>query len=148
MLRTKRSVPGVDACHSIVSLRITTRCFLSFLLVLIYLPESACTGAHRGKDRLVRRLLQQIARGLVQRYYAKDIDLKMLLELGSLDVLYQRVALHDGGVGDDDVETVDAVLRLELLDDVEGILLDRSVVFDHDQTATLGLWQVGKRLGG
>ncbi len=72
----------------------------------------------------------------------------MLQDFGSLNLFYQRVGLRDAGVGDDDIEVVDSVLLLELLHDVEGVLLDRSVVLDHDQTATLALGQVGKRLGG
>jgi len=72
----------------------------------------------------------------------------MLQDFGSLNLFYQRVGPRDAGVGDDDIEVVDPVLLLELLHDVEGVLLDRSVVLDHDQTATLALGQVGKRLGG
>ncbi len=64
MLRTKHSVPEVDACHAIISIKNPIKMFLSFLL-FFDLPKSAGPGAHRGKDRLIRRLLQQIARGLV-----------------------------------------------------------------------------------
>jgi len=64
MLRTKHSVPEVDACHAIISFKSPIKMFLLFLL-FFDLPKSAGPGAHRGKDRLIRRLLQQIARGLV-----------------------------------------------------------------------------------
>lgn len=64
MLRMKHSVPEVDACHAIISFKNPIKMFLSFLL-FFDLPKSAGPGAHRGKDRLIRRLLQQIARGLV-----------------------------------------------------------------------------------
>ncbi len=64
MLRTKHSVPEVGACHAIISFKSPIKMFLSFLL-FFDLPKSAGPGAHRGKNRLIRRLLQQIARGLV-----------------------------------------------------------------------------------
>jgi hypothetical protein len=72
----------------------------------------------------------------------------MLQDFGSLHHFDQRVGLHDTGVGDDDIEVVDPVLLPELLHDVEGVLLDRRVVLDDDQTAPLALGQVGQRLGG
>jgi hypothetical protein len=67
MLRTKHSVPEVDACHAMISFKSPIKMFLLFLLFLLFfdLPKSAGPGAHRGKDRLIRRFLQQIARGLV-----------------------------------------------------------------------------------
>lgn len=85
---------------------------------------------------------------MVQRYDTVCVDLEELLDLGALDVFHQGIGLDDAGVGDDDVEVVDFEFLLELFDDVEGVLLDRCVVLDHDQIATLALGKVSKRLGG
>ena len=52
-----------------------------------------------------------------------------------LDVFRQRKRLRDSGVGDHDVEVLDAVFLLELVDDGEGVLLNAGVVFDKDQAA-------------
>lgn len=65
-----------------------------------------------------------------------------------------RLDLRDGGpdvghagVGDDDVDMVDALV-LEGLDGVEGVLPDGSVDLDHDQLGALGRRELGERLGG
>ena len=63
----------------------------------------------------------------------------MLQDFRSLNLFYQRVGLYYAGVGDDDIEMIDLVLLLKLLDYLEGIQLDRSLVLDDDQTATLAL---------
>ena len=57
----------------------------------------------------------------------------MLQDFDSLNLFYQRVGPQYAGVGDDDIEVVDPVLLLlELLNDVEGTLLDRNIVLHHD----------------
>lgn len=56
----------------------------------------------------------------------------MLLDVGPLHILDQGPLLGDAGVGDDDVEMVDVVLRLELGNSVCGTLLAAGVVADRD----------------
>jgi hypothetical protein len=71
----------------------------------------------------------------------------VLEDVGAPNVLDGGVRLSDAGVGDDDVEVGDAMLFRELLDGVEGVLLDAGVILDYDQAAARALRQLGEREG-
>ena len=48
------------------------------------------------------------------------------------DIFRQRERLCNAGVRNDDVEMINSVLPPELLYDVKGILLEPSIVLNHD----------------
>ena len=71
----------------------------------------------------------------------------MVQDLLSLDVLHERELGHDAGVGNHDIEVLDAMRFLERRDQVGRILLDRGIVLDHDEAGSRGLGEVGEALG-
>lgn len=92
-------------------------------------------------------VLQELARGLVQRDDPERVHLQVLQNLGRLDVLHQGEHAHEAGVGNHDVEVVNAVLLAELGDQAGCILLDRGVVLGHNESGSVALGEAGEGLG-
>ncbi|KAF7592198.1 hypothetical protein BBP40_000539 [Aspergillus hancockii] len=69
-------------------------------------------------------------------YTGLPVDLCNSLISARLASLTGGVGLCNASVSNDEVEVIDAVLLLELVDNVEGALLGARVVFDHDQATT------------
>ena len=69
----------------------------------------------------------------------------MCLQICDFKVLDQGVRVRDAGIGNHEVEVVDALL-LELLDGLEGVRLDGCVGLDDDQLTIRARGNVGEGL--
>jgi len=140
MVRIQHWVPGVVGCKVCQS-------HLGYIMFLLLwasydqnVPQDTCPRPPWHEHRLRGRFLQQASGGLVKRDDAQDVDGEILLDVGTDDVLDKGIGFGDGGVGNDNVKVMDAVLLLEFLDSVEGVLLDGGIVLDDGQVTPLAPW--------
>lgn len=109
---------------------------------------SQTRGRAHSRPFRVLRSQQQRPRCLVQPDDAEDVGREMPLQVRGLEVCDFWPGVRDAGVGDHDVQVVDALLGGELFHGLEGVALDRGVGLDHDEPATWAGGEVGQGAGG
>lgn len=89
--------------------------------VLLHPPDGSHDGANGDEFGLILGSFQQRCHGREEDRRTDDVDLERLVQVRGRRGLDARHLRRHPGVGDDDVETGDPVLVLELLDGRRGV---------------------------